>query len=731
MMNGRKIDRNGTGLAFKPLALVMLSVLVFGFQPRAVPATEITAESVATALKRAVTLADLPPGYRQDGEIVSKYYQIQGLADARVGFLPPGAVRSTISVTLKLFKNQADAEADFRWASEYRTRISENVIARDAGVGSRSFHVGFRKYLDSAHSRYEMVSQTIEAMQGNWVVLIILSNYKGQNYCDFSDAEAGNFLRKLAATALGRLGGSEPDSEAPDCGKAGALTRYLQALRAHQERVAGIDRRLSAMLAEREPDPRQVVAIGREALEAGGAYLGTLRDFQRGETRRGLMEELDLLVDTTDLLNKVVIKYQALARVPLAPVNPETRKRSRDEVLSTLLALAREQCTARLDSEGLRDILNSASWGEALDRTVFHVQRKVNELLDRETEKIFGIGFHDAQSARRALQLQMRREVRRHVAKLLVKITSNEIVIEILAAPIIRWIERDLLPRLQEALREKGHLPERVTRSVRSLENAREALNRLTCDARIQDVRQVLAAATGTLNATCYLQKDLKAAQDFDKITTLGNAIGRLKQTMHLTWSRFLLSPNDYEDDLPIVVDMVGQLLENLRSSIPALPDEGQRYRITTPDPPVNLDLAADFMRGLTGDGTTGPTSIRATEAVVKFFESDLNMGPRSLKRYGQKFKAASTRALYWELNLAYPAPGRRIDFRLDATWYREDGSVLVRQTLDTYVEAAWVHSQHLLGWGWEEPGNWAPGTYRLELSVKGNKVAEGFVKIK
>jgi hypothetical protein len=105
------------------------------------------------------------------------------------------------------------------------------------------------------------------AVRGKWVVEVDLWKYNKSNQRHYGDAEAGAFIRRIAAKALGVEIGPPPDTDGPDCGKAGALTRHLQALRAHQAKIAGIDQRLKTMLAEPEPDPRKFVAIGREALE--------------------------------------------------------------------------------------------------------------------------------------------------------------------------------------------------------------------------------------------------------------------------------------------------------------------------------------------------------------------------------------------------------------------------------------------------------------------------------
>ncbi len=721
-MNNWREFRHPLDAAPRRFVLFLMVFLVFFLHFREMPA----AETVADVLKRVVTINDLPPGYQQTGEIGFKTYDILNMSEASIAFRPQQTHTSFINVRLKRYNSASKAESDFNWLAQFKMKTPQNVIARNVGVGSASIQTGDRRFLDRAHTRHELVNQSIDAVQGNWLLLVDILNYNDLYHRDFSDAQAEKIIRTIGATVMARLGGRAPVAEGGDCGKSGALTRYLEALKAHQRNISSLDSELAALLGTPNADPQKVIAIGRKALQAGEAYHQTLKEFQRAETRRGLFEELDLLVETPILLNQVVVKYQTLAKAPFTPLNPDTAKNSRADAARVVLSLAREQFAARLESEGLRDILTSNSWNEALDKTAFHAQRKINEFLDRETEKLFGFGFHDARSAQRALQLQMRREIRRQVAKLLVKVTSNEIVIEIIAGPIIRWIERDLLPRLREALRQKGNLPARVDRSLETMEKARDDLNRLACDARLRDVRRRLDSAAGTLNAAHFLEKDIRAADAAMELGRLADGQNNLSRTIRLTRSRFLLVKDDYEDDLPLIDSLVAQMLDNLRRSIPAGTTDQQRFRINDPQPPIDLDQAQAIMDGLTGENNYDIPSLQAKVTGVKFYEGGVDDVPIQQRTYGSRFSRASARFVWWEINLAYPDPGRRIDFSVEAVCFRPDGTVINRQVQHYFIQSPWTSSWLSMGFGWHEPGTWTPGSYRVELFVAGKKVGGG-----
>lgn len=521
-----------------------------------------------------------------------------------------------------------------------------------------------------------------------------------------------SFLRRLsAAGAVVPPEPVPPLREPGDCGKGAALTRYLDALRAQHRNVQTIDGELEWLLNDRSPDTRKIIEYGRKAERIAADYHKAFREFQRAETRRGLIEELDLLVETPLLLNQVVVKYQHLARVPITPVKPEDLAQSRNERSLTILKLARDYIASGLESEGLRDILTSDSWEEAVDKTAGHARRKVEEFVDGETERIFGFGFHDVESAKRGLQLQMRREIRRQVAKLLIKVTSNEIVIEIVAGPIIRWIERDLLPRLKEALRQKGNLPERVARSVETMEAARLELNKLPCDAKLREVRSRLASARGTIHAFRFLDADLRRANAVAELAKLVEAKDNLERTMSLAQRRFLLNKDDYEDDLVLIDELLGIMRDNLKRSIPA--EAGARVE-PTPRQRLRREEAATF------------SSIAPVLKTLRFYEAGVEGVADGSRAYREVFPRAASRLIWWELHFEYPAPGRRVDFAVEAVYYAPDGREMNRHTTAFNFEPGWTASQHTNGFGYRDRGGWQRGIYRVELFVDGARIAEG-----
>ena len=115
----------------------------------------------------------------------------------------------------------------------------------------------------------------------------------------------------------------------------------------------------------------------------------------------------------------------------------------------------------------------------------------------------------------------------------------------------------------------------------------------------------------------------------------------------------------------------------------------------------------------------------------VQFYEGLPDPVLEQSKRiYQFSFDRFSARSVFWELDLSFPPPGRRIDFQVEAVWYKPDGSEMTRQTLPAHVDPDWGSSWHTLGYGWVEGGHWIPGTYRVDFYSGNQRVATGTFQI-
>jgi uncharacterized caspase-like protein len=124
--------------------------------------------------------------------------------------------------------------------------------------------------------------------------------------------------------------------------------------------------------------------------------------------------------------------------------------------------------------------------------------------------------------------------------------------------------------------------------------------------------------------------------------------------------------------------------------------------------------------------GTRSINFLNAKVTDVKFFESGYDAPPLGQRSYRTSFSRTGTRYVVWELNLAHPAAGKRIDFAIEHLWFNAYGAEIFRSTFKTYITETWTSSYHNTGYGWREAANntWVAGTYRVDLYVDGVKIA-------
>jgi hypothetical protein len=110
----------------------------------------------------------------------------------------------------------------------------------------------------------------------------------------------------------------------------------------------------------------------------------------------------------------------------------------------------------------------------------------------------------------------------------------------------------------------------------------------------------------------------------------------------------------------------------------------------------------------------------------LKFFKSGYGAPDKNQRIYETRFAQKEAQYINWELNLKYPAPGRRIDFDLQFICKRADtGEIVANQKDIRYIDSAWTSSYHNAGWGNKTPGFfWKPGAYTLSTYINGNPVA-------
>jgi hypothetical protein len=119
----------------------------------------------------------------------------------------------------------------------------------------------------------------------------------------------------------------------------------------------------------------------------------------------------------------------------------------------------------------------------------------------------------------------------------------------------------------------------------------------------------------------------------------------------------------------------------------------------------------------------------KATELL--FFEGGAQSPSYGERTYNTSFSRLRSRYIYFEVSFEYEEPGERVDFVLDSRWYDGTGKMINEQSMDAWFEPDWTSSVHSTGYGYDRPGRWTAGEYRVELLISGQTVISGTFEIR
>ena len=320
---------------------------------------------------------------------------------------------------------------------------------------------------------------------------------------------------------------------------ANEVSEFRIPIRAQYSRIYDLKQDVEEHFTANTRDEQVIERLRNSICRETSTYSQLLTEFQNARTRHGLDEEYLLLGESMLALSEIASMYSILkgeAPSP-APVPENERNDIRDRVLEELDGYARIRIDEALKTEGLADILLAGSFEEARDEAVSQFRWHLEGKIADEMERLVGLRFYDGPSLREALRAKARSLVERGVAKLLVNVTSNQLVISVAATVLVRWIG----PKIKEAFREKGNHEFRAERSVGTLRAASRRLNSLRGDTDLAEVLRAFDDAQRVIKATSYLQSDLRRAGKWTLLTQITDAIGELGDTIQFTSMRFLL----------------------------------------------------------------------------------------------------------------------------------------------------------------------------------------------
>jgi hypothetical protein len=111
----------------------------------------------------------------------------------------------------------------------------------------------------------------------------------------------------------------------------------------------------------------------------------------------------------------------------------------------------------------------------------------------------------------------------------------------------------------------------------------------------------------------------------------------------------------------------------------------------------------------------------------VTFFESGATDPPASQRQIKTDFPRGTTRYINFFVLAKNLLHRNRVHKPLvRGRYFYPDGSFMGEANVNVDISPDWQETNLWAGWGWDNPGNWSLGTYRVEILFGNTKVADG-----
>lgn len=189
------------------------------------------------------------------------------------------------------------------------------------------------------------------------------------------------------------------------------------------------------------------------------------------------------------------------------------------------------------------------------------------------------------------------------------------------------------------------------------------------------------------------------------------------------------------ESEEPKQVPVVEQTVVDVSTAEPVLPVERPEEikqapvvdttdnEVATTEPQV-LPSDKSPEQDVSSTSTSSPSTVEFVE--LTFYEEDGSVDVTPDPVYITEFPKSKTRYIYYHVtirNLLYGVRSHTPDIL--GKYYNSDGTFLGESSAGVLVGSDLDTAYLSNGWGWEDPGYWEPGTYRVDVLIKGVKVAE------
>ncbi len=119
------------------------------------------------------------------------------------------------------------------------------------------------------------------------------------------------------------------------------------------------------------------------------------------------------------------------------------------------------------------------------------------------------------------------------------------------------------------------------------------------------------------------------------------------------------------------------------------------------------------------------------TFKTMRFFEGGYNVPEESQRKFTVQFPKSTTRYVWCQIdveNRLYNV--REHNHKVVWRYYNPDGTLRGEPSLDFRIKPEWYTAWIPFGWGWDQPDNWPVGTYRVEVWIDGQKMAQDLFTI-
>ncbi|MBZ0089602.1 MAG: sel1 repeat family protein [Thermoanaerobaculia bacterium] len=147
------------------------------------------------------------------------------------------------------------------------------------------------------------------------------------------------------------------------------------------------------------------------------------------------------------------------------------------------------------------------------------------------------------------------------------------------------------------------------------------------------------------------------------------------------------------------------------------------QYRQSKPFTEGTLDFEIARMAR---EGVNYVPRLGAEAMSLKFFEAGRESPPISARTYSSRFDRQSARYIYWQIGLRFSQPTTKAQDVRFAYSYSREGRPVGSGSHSGTIAAGFTTYSHWASWGWRDPGRWAPGEYRVNVSVDNLPVTSG-----